>query len=443
MSAAAPDLSRLAELMGTLGLHKHFCHIYATQEEQFAAAVPYLQTSLERRERCLYVADENTAAALLGALRRGGIDVDGFLQSGALSIVRKEESYLANDRFDPDSWIRFLSQAVAAEGKFAGIRTLLGEMTWSIKAEITGNILIEYEAKLNRFVRDHDIRVLCQYHRNRFSPEVLLTVLRTHSTVLYCGIVSLNPYYVPPGELLKPDQPSEEIERLLNNILKTQHSLDQLRALAIRLLTVQETERKYLARELHDEIGQVLTGLRLLLKPDRQLTAGALKARLEQARTVVDDLLAKVKHLSFDLRPADLDVLGLLPALFALFERYQAQTGIRVNIDRQGMDIRFPPAVETAAYRIVQEALTNAARHAGVADVTVRYWADADTLTLQVEDKGRGFDPELALKSAGTRGLAGIQERTSLLDGRLKVDSAPGAGSRITVELPIGTTAEA
>ena len=90
----------------------------------------------------------------------------------------------------------------------------------------------------------------------------------------------------------------------------------------------------------------------------------------------------------------------------------------------------------------MQEALTNAARHAGVADVTVRYWADANMLTLQVEDKGRGFDPELALKSAGTSGLAGIQERVSLLGGRLKMESAPGAGSRITVELPIGTAEE-
>ena len=90
---------------------------------------------------------------------------------------------------------------------------------------------------------------------------------------------------------------------------------------------VQETERKHLARELHDEIGQVLTGLRLLLKPDRQLPASALKTRLEQARTIVDDLLARVKGLSFDLRPADLDVLGLLPLFSRFSSAPQAQTG--------------------------------------------------------------------------------------------------------------------
>ena len=173
MSAAAPDLSRLAELMGSLDPHKHLCHIYCTQEEQFAGFLPYLRASLERRERCLYIADENTAATDLDALRSGGIDVDRHLQSGALIMADKDETYLANGRFDPDRWIRFLSQAAVGKGKFAGIRTLLGEMTWTIEAEITPESLIEYEARLNRFVGDHDVRVFCQYDRSRFSPELI------------------------------------------------------------------------------------------------------------------------------------------------------------------------------------------------------------------------------------------------------------------------------
>ena len=121
---------------------------------------------------------------------------------------------------------------------------------------------------------------------------------------------------------------------------------------------------------------------------------------------------ARVRRLSFDLRPADLDQLGLLPALLALFERYTAQTGVLVNFKHQGVEGRFASQVETGAYRIVQEALTNAARHAGVAGVTVRVWTDADKLNLQVEDRGCGFDPEVALKAPRSSGLIGMQERS-------------------------------
>jgi PAS domain S-box-containing protein len=210
-----------------------------------------------------------------------------------------------------------------------------------------------------------------------------------------------------------------------------------LQTLSSRLLQVQETERRHLARELHDEIGQLLTGLRLSLRLNGDSSAEALKSRVEQARTIVDDLLGRVRGLSFDLRPADLDQLGLLPALLALFERYTSQTGVLVNFKHKGVDRRFASEVETVAYRIVQEALTNSARHAGVAGVTVRVWADDHMLNLQIEDRGRGFDPEIALREAQSSGLMGLQERSMLLGGRTIIESSPGSGTTITAELPL------
>jgi signal transduction histidine kinase len=136
------------------------------------------------------------------------------------------------------------------------------------------------------------------------------------------------------------------------------------------------------------------------------------------------------------LRPADLDQLGLLPALLALFERYTAQTGVLVDVKHQGVEKSFASQVETGAYRVVQEALTNAARHAGVAGVTVRLWTDADMLNVQIEDRGCGFDPEVALKPRSS-GLLGMRERIILLGGRMNIESSPGSGTTITVELPI------
>ncbi len=214
-------------------------------------------------------------------------------------------------------------------------------------------------------------------------------------------------------------------------------SANRLHRLSRRLLEVQEEERRHLARELHDEVGQILTGLGLILKPIGALTTDTARAGFAQARVLVDDLLERVRQLSFDLRPAALDQLGLLPGLLALFERYTRQTGVLVNFKHQGVHGRFAPEVETTAYRIVQESLTNVARHAGVAGVSVRVWAVADTLTIHVEDRGRGFDVEAVLATPRSGGLVGMQERAALLGGRLTIESRPGSGTQITAELPL------
>jgi PAS domain S-box-containing protein len=215
----------------------------------------------------------------------------------------------------------------------------------------------------------------------------------------------------------------------------------RLQSLSHRLLEVQEAERHHLARELHDEVGQLLTGLRLLLKPDSNVPPNVVKVQREQARAIIDKLLDSVRGLSFDLRPAVLDQLGLLPALLALFEHYAVQTGVQVDFKHNGLEKRFGPDVETAAYRIVQEALTNVARHAGVASMTVRVWANADLLSLQIEDRGRGFDMAAALATPRSSGLTGMRERVMLLGGQLTIDSRPGSGTQITAEIPLHTPA--
>ncbi|MGH8067838.1 MAG: PAS domain S-box protein [Candidatus Entotheonellia bacterium] len=214
------------------------------------------------------------------------------------------------------------------------------------------------------------------------------------------------------------------------------HSQEQLQALSQRLLEVQETERRSIARELHDEIGQVLTGLKLTLGMSAHVATGAADNGLSYAQTLVNDLIARVRDLSLALRPAMLDDLGLLPALLWLFERYSAQTNVQVDCKHVGLDgRRFGAAVETAAFRIVQEALTNVARHARVPGAMVRLWSDPNRLGVQIEDYGIGFDPQTA--SAASSGLAGMRERASALKGHLTIESAPGSGTRILAEWPL------
>jgi PAS domain S-box-containing protein len=217
---------------------------------------------------------------------------------------------------------------------------------------------------------------------------------------------------------------------------------DRLQLLSRRLVEVQEAERRHIARELHDEVGQVLTGLKLTMEMGASLPPEEFKVNLEEAQTLVNELMAEVRNLSLDLRPAMLDDLGLLPALLWHFERYTAQTQVHVAFKQIGLEGRFRPEVETVVYRVIQEALTNVARHAGVDSVTVRVWADEEALNVQVEDQGTGFDPEAALAANASSGLSGMYERVGLLGGQLKIESIPGTGTLLTARLPLSGLGE-
>jgi PAS domain S-box-containing protein len=204
----------------------------------------------------------------------------------------------------------------------------------------------------------------------------------------------------------------------------------EARALTRRLLTIQEEERRHLARELHDEIGQVLTGLNF------QLAAAAGRggtAALAEASATVRALTDQVRQLSMDLRPAVLDSFGLLAAVQLHIERFQTQTGIAVHLRHHGVERRFAPDVEIAAYRVVQEALTNVARHAETDLATVQLYADG-ALTLVIRDSGRGFDPARASRASG---LGGMRERVELLGGTLEIEAMAGGGTTVAAEIPL------
>lgn len=210
---------------------------------------------------------------------------------------------------------------------------------------------------------------------------------------------------------------------------------EQLKVLSRRLMQVQETEHRYIARELHDEIGQVLTGLKLTLEVISRLPAEQVKQGISEAQSLVNELMGRVRKLSLDLRPAMLDDLGLLPALVWHINHYRSQTKIHVTFKHTGLEERrFLSEIETAAYRIVQEGLTNIAKHAKVDEATVRVWADQNALGIQVEDSGSGFDAEAALATGETSGLAGMRERAVLTGGYFFIESHPEHGTRLTAE---------
>jgi PAS domain S-box-containing protein len=218
---------------------------------------------------------------------------------------------------------------------------------------------------------------------------------------------------------------------------QAQGAHERLQALSHRLLEVHEAERRHIAGELHDEIGQLLTGLKFLLEIKRLLPAEALQARLDKALRLADELTLRLQELSLDLRPPMLDELGLLPTLAWHFKRYTDQTNIQVDFKYMGPERRLGPEIETSVYRLVQEALTNVARHAKVSEVSVQVWVDPHSLRLQIEDRGVGFDLKAALAARRSSGLSGMYERAALLGGQLTIVSAPGAGASLMAEFPL------
>ncbi len=288
-------------------------------------------------------------------------------------------------------------------------------------------------------------RLILQYEPAGYASNVELQWKKKDGTPIW---ISLNTHAIRDAEgraqyfegfvrdITERRRAESERERLYEQV---QAGRKQLEALSGRLLDVQETERLALARELHDEIGQVLTGLKLTLEMAARLPARDARTRLGEAMALVNRLMAQVRDLSLDLRPAMLDDLGLLPALMWHFDRYTAQTSVEVIFSHDLVEgQRFAPEVETAAYRIVQESLTNVARHAGVSHVRARARVARHALIIEIEDRGAGFDYEAQLSAGGTGGLAGMRERARLLGGRLTVESRTGRGSRLTAELPVG-----
>jgi len=203
-----------------------------------------------------------------------------------------------------------------------------------------------------------------------------------------------------------------------------------------RAVHAQEVERRRLARELHDETGQALTSILLgLAAVERAESAEAARAAVADLRTLVVETLQDVRRLAVELRPSALDDFGLEPALRRLGQSVREAAELDVQVEARLGNERLPPDVETALYRIVQEALTNVVKHAGADHVSILVTRKPSSVLVVIEDDGRGFDPEQT-RAAGL-GLLGMNERVELLDGTFQVEAEPGAGTTLVVELPL------
>jgi two-component system, NarL family, sensor kinase len=236
---------------------------------------------------------------------------------------------------------------------------------------------------------------------------------------------------------------SAENARLLERLADGER---RFRLVSKGVLRVQEAERGGIARDLHDGVGQALTALKIdleVLEQQAARTGSELGPRLASLKTLADRTLHDVRRLSHRLRPHMLDDLGLVPTLRWLARSFADQLGIDVNVEAIGVDEPLDPDLESLVYRVAQEALTNVARHADASAVSLRLERRAGQLVLCVADRGRGFDmaPVADAPAAGF-GLTGMRDRVRLFGGRFSVDSRPGRGTTIQVEVPLRAEAE-
>jgi PAS domain S-box-containing protein len=216
-------------------------------------------------------------------------------------------------------------------------------------------------------------------------------------------------------------------------------SRDQLRALAARLQSVREEERTYIAREIHDELGQACTAIKMdLALIGRKLTKGqtGLHDKVKSGMQLVDSMIVTLRRIASELRPRTLDDLGLPAALEAHAQEFENRTGIHCSVILPPEPLTLDTDRSTAIFRIFQESLTNVARHAHATRVEARLQRENDRIIFQVFDNGTGFDPEVA-KARKSLGLIGMQERALLLNGEFKTEGAPGAGTTMTLTIPL------
>jgi signal transduction histidine kinase len=226
--------------------------------------------------------------------------------------------------------------------------------------------------------------------------------------------------------------------RNLDRLQAAQDSLvasqERYRTLSRRLLQQQEQERASLARELHDQLGQSLVAIALNLELMKGDLSPASKARVPESMRAIEKMIEQVRTLAFELRPASLDEFGLVGALRIIVVRHGERSGSRASFTATPIEMRAPVEIETACFRIAQEALSNITRHSRARHVDVTLVAQDDTLVLTIKDDGAGFDVDAARRGLG---IVGMEERAELAGGHLEIESAPGAGTTIRARFPL------
>lgn len=279
-------------------------------------------------------------------------------------------------------------------------------------AALNGSSFRERQRKVNQSIKDFR-----KYTMRTLAITVVLGLLVSSASVLRLA---------------------QQESRAESAYLRTERAERELRRLSLQLVQAQEEERRRISRELHDEVGQMLTALRVELgnvEALREGPAAEFQEHIDDAKNLAANTLRAVRNIAMGLRPSALDDLGLGPALEYQTREFSRRTGIAVELLLEGLPAELPDTHRTCVYRVIQEALTNCARHAGATHIRVAVHAGADHLSFTVQDDGAGFSP--ATGRGRGLGLTGIEERVRELGGSVEIRSRPGRGTLLQVDIPL------
>jgi len=438
--------------LGVAGLripiHSHIAYLWET-EKDFAAAVGFLEAGFRGSDYCVVIGDRRDNDRVLALLEDRGVDVEGFKVRKRLSILKRSSSARRTLK-------RASATFEAALAAGAPVVRLFGNVGWGRESETPDAELLSYEARLTEMAERFPSVILCLHEVHSMTGLIMRHgVLGRHPQTLEEGRVLGNPYFVPldrflerigaiRGDLAERQQDMAERKRAEAAL---QRSYEELRALSARLRAVREEESARMARAVHDEVGQLLTALRLdvaWLEQHLEPSSGGASSRtarkevsgkLQSMAVLLDAAVEEVQRIAAELRPIVLDELGLEAAIEGYVEEFQSRTGISCRLQTSLGGATLDSDRSTALFRILQEALTNVARHAGATAVDVRLAAEADRLVLSVTDNGRGV-PQDKVADSRSLGLLGMRERARSLGGDLGVRRNPGGGTTVEASLP-------
>jgi signal transduction histidine kinase len=437
------------EGLGNIAWGSHFCQFYETKQDMHELLVPFMKAGLENNEFCLWVIAETiTKEECISVLQQQIPNIELHLHRGHMEILKHDEWYLDKGQFNSakviKAWGTKLEQALA--NGFDGMR-VNGNEAWLRLRDWKD--FMDYEKRLNAIISDWKIIVLCTYKLANIDATVILDVAHAHE----CAITNRK------GQLIILEVP--EIKQLKARLKKMNEELAQkvaertgelseanaeltkmtndLRKLSNHLQDIREQERKHIAREIHDELGQLLTAMKFdvaWLHKKLAATDDAIFEKLKALDEQLDDLIRSIRKISADLRPSLLDDIGLEAAMEWHLNEFKKRTGIDYSFEETNHDLKLPDPVKTVLFRIFQESLTNIARHSNAKHIQVHLAREKDAISMTVKDNGKGFDPQV-LNTNNSLGILGMKERVAEMNGLFTISSSPKSGTCISTRLPL------
>jgi signal transduction histidine kinase len=402
----------------------HICQFYQTKKDLIDILVPYFKAGLENNEFCIWITSEPLKVEdAKAALKKVVKNLDHFVKKGQIEILDYSEWYTKSGKFDANNvlqgWVEKEKQAL--KRGYDGLR-VSGNTFWLGKRDWKN--FADYEEKVNNLIGKYRMISICVYSLSKCGASEAIDVVSNHQFAL----IRRKGKWV----IMESSERKRTEDQLRN-------SEKQLRALAARLQSVREEERAMIAREIHDELGQVLTGLKIdlfwlskKLPEDQKSLLGKTKSMLE----LIDTTIQSVRKLSTELRPGVLDNLGLKAAIEWQIGEFQTRTGIRCEFIAPKEDIALDQDCSTAVFRIFQETLTNVVRHSKATRVNITLEKSADHLLLEVQDNGKGIQ-ESKIVDLKSLGLLGMRERALYFGGKVKFEGIQGKGTKVTVLIPL------